>query len=150
LSDAKTERSAALRDRSAAARHAARVKQAQREARIVNLLNGGACVSEIADRESVTERHMRRLIETILKKRMPAAPAQFVATQVARLHEALLVSYNAMSGANLKAVDRVVRIVRELDRYHGFEPPATAAAVKPRKLAPRRPLALAGPESGRT
>ena len=25
-----------------------------------------------------------------------------------------------MTGANLKAVDRVVRIVRELDRYHGF------------------------------
>ena len=29
-------------------------------------------------------------------------------------------SYSAMSGANLEAVDRVVRIVRELDRYHGF------------------------------
>jgi hypothetical protein len=34
--------------------------------------------------------------------------------------EALLVSYCAMSDSNLQAVDRAVRIVRELDRYHGF------------------------------
>ena len=29
-------------------------------------------------------------------------------------------AYSAMSGQNLRAVDRVVKIVRELDRYHGF------------------------------
>jgi hypothetical protein len=40
--------------------------------------------------------------------------------QVNRLNEALRLSFGAMSGANLQAVDRVVRIVRELDRYHGF------------------------------
>jgi hypothetical protein len=39
---------------------------------------------------------------------------------VSRLHEALLVSYSAMSGDSLQAVDRVVKIVRELDRYHGY------------------------------
>jgi len=33
----------------------------------------------------------------------------------------LAVSWGAMSGSNnLQAVDRVVKIVRELDRYHGF------------------------------
>jgi hypothetical protein len=37
-----------------------------------------------------------------------------------------------MTGANLKAVDRVVRIVRELDRYHGF------AAVSQRRPEPER------------
>ncbi len=36
----------------------------------------------------------------------------------------MVVSYSAMNGGNLKAVDRVVRIVRELDRYHGFSAPA--------------------------
>ena len=29
-------------------------------------------------------------------------------------------SFGALSGSNLQAVDRVVKIVRELDRYHGF------------------------------
>ena len=51
---------------------------------------------------------------------MPQPPAEFVALQVSRLNEALLVAYSAMSGTNLKAVDQVVKIVRELDRYHGF------------------------------
>ncbi len=51
---------------------------------------------------------------------MPAPPQEFVAIQVSRLNEALLVAYSAMSPTNLGAVDRVVKIVRELDRYHGF------------------------------
>ncbi len=40
--------------------------------------------------------------------------------QVSRLNEALMVATSAMTDVNLKAVDRVVRIVRALDRYHGF------------------------------
>ncbi len=39
---------------------------------------------------------------------------------MSRLNEALLMSFGAMWGANLPAIDRVVRIVRELDRYHGL------------------------------
>ena len=55
-----------------------------------------------------------------MARRTPHPPEEFVAIQVGRLNEALLVAYSAMTGANLKAVDRVVKIVRELDRYHGF------------------------------
>ena len=147
MSDAvETERPAAApRDRSVAARRAARLRKAGREAGIVDLLNGGASIPELAAREGLTEHSMRSLVRKILSKRMPAPPAEFVAIQVSRLHEALLVSYSAMSGANLKAVDRVVRIVRELDRYHGFAP--STRTSEPRKLAAGRPLALAAPES---
>src|SRR5208337_1379313 len=74
----------------------------------------------IAAREDVTEKRMRALISEILARRMPEPPAEFVALQVSRLNEALLVAYSAMGGMNLKAVDRVVKIVRELDRYHGL------------------------------
>ena len=63
---------------------------------------------------------MRALVRAILARRTPEPPAEYVALQVSRLNEALLVAYSAMSGTNLRAVDRVVRIVRELDRYHGF------------------------------
>ncbi len=38
---------------------------------------------------------------------------------MSRLNEALLVAFSAMSPTNLKAVDQVVKIVRELDRYGG-------------------------------
>ena len=32
----------------------------------------------------------------------------------------MLVSYSAMSNGDLRAVDKVVKVARELDRYHGF------------------------------
>jgi hypothetical protein len=108
------------RCRSAEARRAARQAKASREKRFVEGLNRGASVAEIAEWEDVSENRMRALVGDILARRMPAPPAQFLAMQVNRLNEALRLSFGAMSGANLQAVDRVVKIVRELDRYHGF------------------------------
>ena len=63
---------------------------------------------------------MRAIIREILARRMPGPPMEFVAIQTSRLNEALLVAYSAMSPTNLGAVDRVIKIVRELDRYRGF------------------------------
>jgi hypothetical protein len=40
-----------------------------------------------------------------------------------------------MSGANLQAVDGVVKIVRELDRYHGFAGADEGATPRPPGLA---------------
>ena len=63
-----------------------------------------------------------------LARRMPHPPEPpdpspgVVAIQLSRLNEALLVAYSAMSPTNLNAVDQVVKIVRELDRYGGPSP----------------------------
>ncbi len=103
------------------AQGAAREAKASRERRIIASSSRGVSVAVIAEWEDVTETRMRALVRDILARRMPEPPAQFLAMQVSRLNEALLVSWGAMSGANnLQAVDRVVKIVRELDRYHGF------------------------------
>ena len=92
---------------------------------------------------------MRKLIRTLLARRAPAPPAEFLALQVSRLNEALLVAYGAMSPVNLPAVDRVVRIVRELDRYHGFAVANEAAMTEPPRLPPpsQAPLALEAPDA---
>ena len=102
----------------------ARLKKLEREQLIVDYLNRGVSVAEIAARVGLGEKRMRAVIREILARRMPAPPEEFLAIQVSRLNEALLVAYSAMTGANLKAVDRVVRIVRELDRYHVTFAPA--------------------------
>jgi len=99
-----------------------RLKKFKREQLIVDFLNRGAWVAEIAAQIGVGEKRMRAIIREILARRMPAPPEDFLAIQVSRLNEALLVAFSAMTGANLGAVDRVVRIARELDRYHGFHP----------------------------
>ncbi|RBP18206.1 hypothetical protein DFR50_101150 [Roseiarcus fermentans] len=113
----------ARRDRSPAAREAARRKKAEREARVVGLLAAGLSVAEIARREGVTERGFRKSLRGLIARREPQAPARYAAVQANRLHEALRQSFDAMSGGDLAAVDRVVAIVRELDLHHGFAAP---------------------------
>jgi hypothetical protein len=94
---------------------------------------------------------MRNLVREILAARMPQPPAEFLALQVSRLNEALLVSYTAMhssfSGTNFEAVDRVIKIVRELDRYHGFALREGGSHPEHLQLAPlaQAPLALGPP-----
>ena len=144
------------RDRSVVARRKGRRTRNDRERRIMNLLNAGVSVAEIAAEQGVSLNRMRNLVREILAKRMPTPPAEFLALQVSRLNEALLVSYTAMhtasSGTNFEAVDRVVRIVRELDRYHGFAPRQagsheSASLAEPPRLAPptQVPLSLEAP-----
>src|SRR5271166_2288316 len=144
---AETAPPSAPRDRSIEARRAARLLKARREGRIVQFLNRGVSIAEIAAREGVTEKRMRAVIRDILARRMPAPPAEFLALQMSRLNEALVVAYGAMSGGNLQAVDRVVKIVRELDRYHGLVAAERRLSPgEPRLEAPAEsPLALAAP-----
>jgi hypothetical protein len=138
LETSETAPPAARRDRSLAARRAARQAKASRESRIVEGLNRGVSLADIAEREHVGEKRMRVLVHEILARRVPKQPAEFVATQVSRLEAALRVSYDAMAVDNLRAVALVVKIVRELDRYHGF------VAAEHRGLA-AAPEALPGP-----
>ena len=67
----------------------------------------------------MTVKHMRALVKEILARRMAAAREDFAALQASGLNEPLLAS-GAMSAQNLEAVALVVRIVRALDRRHGF------------------------------
>jgi hypothetical protein len=142
----------ARRGGSSGIRRATQREKVRREERIVGLLNRGASVPEIAASEGVTLKRMRNVVREILAERMPQPPAEFLALQVNRLNEALLVSFTAMhdsaEGTNFEAVDRVVRIVRELDRYHGFAAaPRSREETEARRLPPpvERPLALEGP-----
>ena len=118
------------RSRSIEARRAKRVEKAHRERRIVDLLNDGVSVAEIAAREGVTEKRMRAVVREILGRRMPQAPADYAALQASRLDEALLVAMSAMSGTDLRAVECVVKILREMDRYHGFSPTSGAPRAR--------------------
>ena len=116
-------RPAPVRDRSFEVRRAARARKAERLARIVGLLNGGASMADIAAEEGVSLNRMRKVVRAIIEKRAPRPPADFLAIQMSRLNAAMNVSYGAMvnraKGPNLKAVGSVVRIVREMNRCHG-------------------------------
>jgi hypothetical protein len=137
------------RQRISESRTAARKRRTVRELRIVALLNSGIAMPEIAARESLSERRVRQLVQDILDRRAPRAPAEYAALQVSRLNEAMHVAYAAMTDGNLDAVDRVMKLARELDRYHGF-----AALGLPRREpslsgGSHAPLALVSPGDGK-
>jgi hypothetical protein len=133
-------------------RMAKRLEKVRLDERIVGLLNRGASAPEIAASEGVSLKRMRNVVRDILTERMPQPPAEFLALQVNRLNEALLVSFTAMhdpkEGTNFEAVDRVVKIVRELDRYHGFAGVPRSREDHDARGLPQpveRPLALEAP-----
>jgi len=138
---------ATRRDKAAEARRKARLKKDARENRIIDNLNRGMSVTELAARQGVTLRRMQILVREILARRAPSPPAEYLALQVNRLNEAMIVAYGSMAGGNLKAVDRVVRIVSEMDRSHGFFPRRAKASGNRRRLAlpAQEPPALAPP-----
>ena len=115
----------------------------KRDARILKKKKKKKKIQEIALREGISPRRARERVSAFLARQADDRPGEFIQMQIRRLSEAMLVAYSAMSGCNLKAVDRVVRIVRELDRYHGF-----AFARPPgHDLAPLQPPALAAPQN---
>ncbi len=108
----------AVRNPSAKA-HAARAAKFERETLILDRLAHRASVARIAAEIGIGVQRTRAVIREALARRMPRPPEAFVAREVSRLNQALLVAYGAMSPTNLEAVAQVVKIVRELDRYGG-------------------------------
>jgi len=125
-------------------------EMALRDARLIRALAAGQPIEELAAREGIPLRRARERVSAILSRR-PDPPAEFANLQMRRLSEAMIVATAAMNAGNLHAVDRVIRLTRELDRYAGFAAAlaaaAAAAAAPPAALArePAAPLALAPP-----
>jgi hypothetical protein len=78
------------------------------------------------------------------------------------LSEAMIVARTMMMQGNLQAMDRLIKLTSELDRYHGFAlaqipwtreaAPPRLAAPEPRAISPNRGVSLAGiaPREGLT
>ena len=71
-------------------------------------------------------------------------------TQVGRLNDAMMIAHSAMMSGNLQAVDRVVRLVNELNRYHGFGRAEALAAARAENLPLSESSPRALPSPGET
>ncbi len=126
----------------------ARQAKAVRNVRLFNLLKSGVPIAEIALQEGLSVRRAREVVQEMLERREVDPPAGFAQLQIGRLSDAMMVAYTAMMEGNMHALDRVLRIVGELDRYHGLggarpsRPPARGGRLpprRPRSPCPRRP-----------
>jgi hypothetical protein len=132
-----------------ARRSAARRATAERKLRILERLTAGASVGHIAHVENITIRRVRQIIADMLASREVDPPAGFVQLQIARLGDAMVVAHTMMMEGDLQAMDRLIKLTGELDRYHGFGRAEIAAAPQlpppPRIAAPPREPALPKP-----
>src|SRR5271169_5610898 len=103
-----------------APRIALRRKTADQRLRIQERLAMGLTVAHVARVEQLTVRRVRQIIAETLASREIDPPAGFVQFQIARLSEAMIVARTMMMQGNLRAMDRLIRLTSELDRYHGF------------------------------
>ena len=131
-------------------RHEAREAKATRDVRLFNLLKSRVPNAEIALQKGLSVRRARECVQEMLARREVDPPAGFTPLRIGRLSDAMMVAYAAMMEGNLHALDRVLRIVGEIDRRHGFggaqgQPGAAAT----RALAASAP-ALALPAPGET
>jgi hypothetical protein len=83
----------------------------------------------------------------MLERREVDPAAGFVQLQIGSLSDAMMVAYAAMMDGDMHALDRVLRIVGELDRYHGLGGAKTqpAAGATRALAAPTPALALPAP-----
>ncbi|MFZ1965303.1 MAG: hypothetical protein WAU78_17875 [Roseiarcus sp.] len=125
----------------------ARRAKAERSVKLFNLLKAGVPVAEIALQEGLSVRRARELVQEMLARREVDPPAGFVQLQIGRLSDAMMVAHAAMMEGNMHALDRVLRIVGQLDRYHGLpRAPADSNVVATPTLAAAAPaLALPAP-----
>ena len=123
---------------------------AQRDLRLIEKLAAGVTIEEIAASEGISAQWARERKAALLAERTIDRPHEFIQLQIRRLNEAMLVAYSSMTSGNVKAVDQVIKVVRELDRYHGFGAISIPQSFAEAPVAPppSRPAGAPGGRAG--
>jgi hypothetical protein len=110
------------------------------------LISAGHSYAEVAEQLMVSERTVRRDVARVIDERRLDAPERYIHLQIDRLTRVLRIADGQVKRGDMKAVGPLIKIIGELDRYHGLEAhyrrePRLAALP----AAPATPLALAAP-----
>ena len=93
-----------------------------RRDRIFARLLEGQSHAAIAEAEGITTRRVREIVDDGLSYEGVDPREDFVHVQVARLEEALRLIEQKIAEGKLNAIDRLLKVLAQLDRYHGRPP----------------------------
>ena len=103
-----------------------------------DLLVSGYSIEQIASHAKTSVSAVRRAVGQALAKRRLDTPEDYARLQVARLTKALRCADVSLEEGDLKAIAPFVKVVRELNLYHGVNvgparlaPPATLPDIAP-------------------
>ena len=91
-----------------------------RAQRVLASLIGGAGLDEIGLKEKITRKRTEKILRDELRRRWVAPAQEFARLQIARLDGMILKLIDRVQKGELEAIDRALKIVDRLDRYHGF------------------------------
>ncbi len=141
MDDGDAELSARARTRAAAQEQ--RQARARERGEILDLVVSGYTYEAIAEELKLSVKTVRRATEKAIEKRRLDCGAHYVHLQVLRLTKAMRVVDLNLDKGDLKAVEPLLKVIAQLDKYHALGGPAPLAAP----LALARPaLALAAPD----
>ena len=145
MDDGGAERSARARMRAAARER--REARARERGEILDLVVSGYTYEAIADSLKLSVKTVRRATEKAIAQRRLDCGADYVHLQVLRLTKAMRVVDLNLEKGDLKAVEPLLKVIAQLDKYHALSLPAPGATPAPPPLALARPtLALAAPD----
>ncbi len=113
LTDASGKKSSA---RSAAVRAAARLARERRDQRVISGLALGVAMDKLASQENVSVKRLRIIARAALARRGVGRWDDRRHLELARLNSAMRVATAGLMAGELKAVDRVIELVRAFDR----------------------------------
>jgi hypothetical protein len=88
--------------------------------RVLASLVAGAGVDDISAAEQLTRKRTENILRQELRNRWVAPAEEFARLQIARLEQMILKLLDRIKNGELEAIDRALKIVDRLDRYHGF------------------------------
>jgi hypothetical protein len=91
-----------------------------RTQRVLAALIAGAGVDEIMTAEKLTRKRTESILRQELRERWIAPAEEFARLQIARLERMIAKLVDRLQTGDLEAIDRALKIVDRLDRYHGF------------------------------
>ena len=109
---------------------------------LFDLIASGYSHERIAREMKVSVATVRREVDRVIAARQLDAPEKYAHLQVARLNKALELVVNAVEADDIKAVEPLMKLVAQLDRYHGLAGPTPLPP-------PARPLGLPPPAPAR-
>ena len=88
--------------------------------RVLASLVAGAGVDEISASEQLTRKRTENILRQELRNRWVAPAEEFAQLQIVRLERMIAKLVDRLQEGDLEAIDRALKIVDRLDRYHGF------------------------------
>ena len=97
-----------------------RVTAADRERRRLRIyarLQEGWSYEALAEAENLSRERIRQIVKASLDRREVDPDADFVRLQMARLDPALRLASEKVAAGDLKAIDRLLRVLDRMDKY---------------------------------